>query len=429
MNNVSNIIKNDLCTGCGTCIGLCSKGAIELRIDQDKGIYVPDIDLKKCNNCGLCYKICPGQSVDFDKLNLEIFKKVPEEQFIGIYNNFYVGHSKDNSIRKNSSSGGVLTQFLIYALETGLIDGVLVTRMSKDNPLQAEPFIARTKEEIISAATSKYCPVPVNVLLNEILDSSVNHKFAVVGLPCHIQGIRKAEKLNRTLRDKIVIRLGIFCNHTPTQLGTDFILKEILHVNKENIKEISYRGNGWPGYLSIELEDGTKKYLYQPYIWGNIFTQFFYPFRCTLCCDQTNELAEISFGDAWLPELTLNASDGHSLIITRTKFADDILKEMRDKQKIELSCITLDKVRQSQSNFHFRKNLKARIKFCSLFKKQLPEYNKKLGDSNKLYYLKCVWFYFNVYISSKRKLWTILPYYISIRSFIGKVITKIKEKS
>jgi coenzyme F420 hydrogenase subunit beta len=47
-----------------------------------------------------------------------------------------------------------------FALEEGIIDGALVTRMKKDRPLEPEPFIARTREEIIEASKSKYCGVP-----------------------------------------------------------------------------------------------------------------------------------------------------------------------------------------------------------------------------------------------------------------------------
>ena len=43
--------------------------------------------------------------------------------------------------------------------------------MKKDNPLEPEPFIARTREEIIEASKSKYCPVPANI------DAERNFRF------------------------------------------------------------------------------------------------------------------------------------------------------------------------------------------------------------------------------------------------------------
>lgn len=208
--NVEKVYKEGMCTGCGTCAGICPTNAIEMVIDKKKGIYKPLIDIEKCTKCGLCYKVCPGHSVDFKELNEFVFGKQPENILLGNYINCYAGHSTDYGIRYNSASGGLVTQLLIFAIEEGIIDGALVTRMKKDNPLEPEPFIARTKEEIIEATGSKYCPVPANITLKEILNSKGGEKFAVVGLPCHILGIRNVEQINKKLKSKIVLHLGIF---------------------------------------------------------------------------------------------------------------------------------------------------------------------------------------------------------------------------
>jgi len=176
---ISSVAKDGLCTGCGTCVALCPNDAIEMVINEKKGVYVPELDEGKCNNCGICFKVCPGHEVDFKGLNLEIFGKEPEDILIGNYLNCYVGHATDYDIRYNSASGGLVTALLIFALEEGLIDGALVTRMKKDKPLEPEPFIARTREEIIEARGSKYCPVPANVALREILEAEEGERFVV----------------------------------------------------------------------------------------------------------------------------------------------------------------------------------------------------------------------------------------------------------
>ncbi len=176
---ISSVAKDGLCTGYGTCVALCPNDAIEMVIDEKKGVYVPKLDGRKCNNCGICMKVCPGHEVDFKGLNLEIFGKEPEDILIGNYLNCYVGHATDYDIRYNSASGGLVTALLIFALEEGLIDGALVTRMKKDKPLEPEPFIARTREEIIEARGSKYCPVPANVALREILEAEEGERFVV----------------------------------------------------------------------------------------------------------------------------------------------------------------------------------------------------------------------------------------------------------
>jgi len=231
-----------------------------MNIDDNEQIYEPHIQLEKCNVCGICYSACPGHSVDFKTLNTTIFGKEPEDIILGNYLDCNVGHATDPDIRYQSASGGIVTGLLVYALEHGIIDGALVTRMSKDHPLEPEPFIARTRDEIIEASRSKYCPVPTNTVIREILRSSEGERFAVVGLPCHIHGIRKAESLNEKLKDKIVLHIGLFCSHNDTFWQTDYILKK-LHVSKDSVRIIRYRGQGWPGSFAIELMDGKKKSL------------------------------------------------------------------------------------------------------------------------------------------------------------------------
>jgi len=97
--------------------------------------------------------------------------------------------------------------------------------MKKENPLEPEPFIARTKEEIIEASKSKYCPVPANIALKEIMDSKSGEKFAVVGLPCHIQGIRKFEEVNKILKEKNCFAHWD-CMQSCSNISCDKILNE-----------------------------------------------------------------------------------------------------------------------------------------------------------------------------------------------------------
>jgi len=278
---------------------------------------------------------------------------------------------------------------LIYVLEKGIISGALVTRMKKDNPLEPEPFIARTKEEIVEASKSKYCPVPANVVLNEILNSKKWEKFAVVGLPCHIQGIRKAEKVNEILRNKIKLHLGIFCSHTLSFTGTSLLLKKI-NIEKKEVKKISYRGEGWPGKIRIDLKNGKQRHISnQSPLWNIIFNSFFStPTRCLLCNDLTAEFSDISFGDPWLPEIMSKEQVGRSIIISRTKQSEELLNTANSDGYIELSQIEPEKVMQSQRTFlHFKKiNLKERIRLRRLFSKESPQISMcktKISSYNK----------------------------------------------
>jgi len=138
MDTITYVSSSGLCTGCGTCAGICPHEAIHMYRSNYEGRYLPKIEEQKCTYCGLCVKSCPGYSVDFKKINSKIFGKQPEDQQLGNYLRCYIGHSNDHDIRYNSSSGGIVSQLLIFALEKGIIDGALVARMKKDAPLETE---------------------------------------------------------------------------------------------------------------------------------------------------------------------------------------------------------------------------------------------------------------------------------------------------
>lgn len=409
---IAQVVKDGLCTGCGTCIALCPKEAIKLTIDEKKGIYVPELNEEKCDNCSICYKVCPGHEVDFKVLNLEIFGKEPEDILIGNYLSIYVGHSTDYGIRYNSSSGGLVTQLLIFALEEGLINGALMTKMKKDNPLEPEPFIARTKEEIIKASKSKYCPVPANTALRAILDGEKGERFAVVGLPCHIQGIRKAEQVNRKLKEKIVLHIGIVCNHTPTFFATEFLLKN-LKIKKEEITKLDYRGEGWPGGMKITTKNGNKIFIpqFSHNYWGIVFNSFFFPTRCTLCNDKMCELSDVSLADAWMPELMRNDNVGTSLIISRNKTFEDFLDKTVSKRKIELRKTNENVAFASQGLYVVKKRINAQIRTLKIFGKKIPIYHQDLLNSSLSDYIYAFSFYFKNGFLSKRYFWSFIDLY------------------
>jgi coenzyme F420 hydrogenase subunit beta len=425
---ISQVVKDSLCIGCGTCIALCPEEAIKLTIDEKKGIYIPELDGKKCNHCGICYKVCPGHEVDFKELNLKIFEKESENVLIGNYLNCYVGHSTEYDIRYTSASGGLVTQLLIFALEEGIIDGALVTRMKKDNPLEPEPFVARNREEIIEASKSKYCPVPANIALKEILNSKEGEKFAVVGLPCHIHGIRKAEMINKKLKEKIILHLGILCSINRNFLSQDYLFKKF-NVDKEDVVKFDYRGEGWIGGMTITLKNGDKIHSPHPIYYTQILRSYFIPVRCTLCSDQSCELADASFGDIWIPEF-MDDRIGTSVIIVRNMISENILQNMISNMKIELNNLNKNKLILSQIYpLHLKKtHLNARITLFKLFGKATPIYNQELLKPTIFSYLHAVLFYSYIFLSSKRYLWNFLDMFATPLRFKNYLNDKIKIK-
>ncbi len=404
MSNISRVIQAGLCHGCGTCAGVCPSNAIEMKVTN--GLWVPKVLSDRCTSCGICERVCPGAEVNFVTLNMLAFGKVPSNYAIGECLKCHVSHSTDKNLRYNSASGGLASQILIYALNKGLINGALVTRMNTNKPMESEAFIARTPEEIVLASKSKYCPVAANYALKDILHEK--GRFAVVGLPCHIHGVRKAEELYPDLKKKIVLHIGLMCSHMVSYDGADFVVGK-LGVDKNCVQEITYRGSGWPGFMTVKT---AKQSVRIPLV-GNwrsywpVFSSFlFTPKRCTMCPDQLAELADISLGDAWLREFRADKL-GESILVTRTEFVENLINDLKSDGKISLSPISLDKVKKSQQvNLRFKKDdFYTRILMLKASNHSTPIFVPAItGSFSFMAFLRALFICMSIKLSSNKKI-------------------------
>ena len=124
-----------------------------------------------------------------------------------------------------------------------------------------------------------------------------------------------------------------------------------------------------------------------------------------MCPDQTAELADISFGDAWLPEMKHDKS-GMSIIISRTRAGQSLLDQAAGGRSITLTPVGVEKVIQSQfTNLKFKKNdLNSRLSFLRRMGKDTPSF--KLGspptNSSISAPLRSIYIYSGIKASSKR---------------------------
>ena len=149
----ARIVDRGLCTGCGTCVGICPAGCLQFDSEAEEPVQVAE-----CLSCGLCLAVCPGEEVPLRELEAVFLgsqRKTPDD-FIGVFRRVVKGCATDAELRRRSASGGMTTAILLHALETGKIDGAVVTGMDIQKPWRVRPFIARTPVEIVQAAKSKY---------------------------------------------------------------------------------------------------------------------------------------------------------------------------------------------------------------------------------------------------------------------------------
>lgn len=415
--NIKYVVENGLCVGCGVCEAACLNEAVKVIYDIRSGMPVATVNEEKCNGCQICLNVCYGYRVD-QKLNVRIFDTLPIS-VVGNFRKCYIGYANDQVLRHSSTSGGGVTALLMYALEQGLIEGAIVTRMEAGNPPRAKAFIATTTDEILAAVGSKYCPVSFAECLRFLENGK---RYAVVGLPCHIYGIRKLAEFNARIRNSVSLYLGILCGGMPSYFGTLYILRNY-DMEKHYITKFEYRGGGWPGRLLIRGKKQTPNRQVEicvpyPEYWRDAY-QFFFPYRCTLCHDGFNEFSDISFGDAWLPRLTKKSKKGVSLIITRTEAGERFIQEAFQKGYVQINPIKVQDVIKSQQGlirFKFS-TLRARMNLCKTFRRGLPIFDSSKASPAKFdSYLSAIGLYLGNMIVSKRNIGWLFDIYVSLYS-------------
>lgn len=390
-NNINHTLQADLCTGCGVCEGACPFGAISTIVK--KGNFRPVVDDDKCTNCGRCMKACPGLSVDFSEISKRCQSGTSHyDKMVGHYEKCFSGYSNDFDIRYHSASGGMVSQFLIWLLENDKIDGAVVTGFDRNNPLLVNTFIATTREEIISARSSKYSPVSFNKVAQNI-KSAPKTRYVIVGLPCHIEGIRKLMDIDKTLRDKVVGLFGIYCSGGRSFYLTEYMFKK-RGIDKSHLSYFQFRDEGCLGKLVVKMpEDRRKgirilnsnteveiinkeliyKELYQSYYHPH--RSFFIPTRCILCIDHYAELADISFGDIHIKPYSDDTVGVNSIVVKNKKWLA-LLEDCQRSGVIHLNEIPFQIVSDSQKmSFKKKGRNGAFINIRKKLGRKIPMYN------------------------------------------------------
>jgi len=356
----------DLCTRCGTCIGVCPEGALTL----DDNFY-PTIDPNKCTECSLCAKACPGGSVSYKDLTEITFSHRNDSiTFDGHVLKTYVGYASDSRLRGGGSGGGIVTALLWDLLKNSDVDGCIVTRMNKNKPWLGEYFVARTYEDLLISQGSRYLIIPVNSIFKEI--RKLPGKYAFVSLPCQVHGYRLAAQENPFLKEKIHIVIGLFCGGSLEP----YIVPELLKtkgLSPNDIQDFQFRGGKWPGKIRAILKSGKIVNLhYSNYKDGayNYFVGLYMPRRCQTCIDGSNEFADISVSDAWTKKEDGEYKfEAQSKILIRTSKGLQIFYNALNHGSIIAQDISSDPSYKTQKIQTKRKGINALLRVGRLRKK------------------------------------------------------------
>ena len=383
INRLKKVMNSHLCNRCGSCVGL-SEGKI---IFTDKtGKYKPVIkDKLSDHQIDRIWNACSGKEFDFPKYNNKFFSEsINFNSYLGSYNNIYIAHATDETVRRSGASGGILSAILIYLLEKGLVNGVISLRMSKKEPWLTEPFIATNKEEVLEGAQSKYIISSVNEILN--VSSSFKGKLAYVGIPGQVQSIRKLQATDDPSVKNIEYILGPFYGNTLHFSSIKSFLKSYKEKDYTKITKLYFRYGEWPGNMRVELNSGRIIELKKFH--ANYLIPFHILRNSLYCTDLSNEFTDISGGDAWAPTYE-ERGKGFSMMISRSTKGQEIIDEMTKEGRIEISNIEEEKAIEMHSHGYDLKKRGTfiRIKFRKLLGKSTPNYGYELKSFSFSRYL------------------------------------------
>jgi coenzyme F420 hydrogenase subunit beta len=327
---ISKILNNNLCAGCGLCQSIYGVDKISVELDSI-GFYRPIIkqNLDKKEEA-LFAKVCPAVIVKKGKTTSPKRDVIWGEMF-----SCFVGSSSDEEIRSEASSGGGISSILVYLLENRKVSAIIHIGASKEFPYLNEVKISTNRSEVIENANSRYSPsAPLKDILNNLKEYN---SYAFVGKPCDIGALRQYSNYNDEVKSKVKYYISFFCAGVPSQNATLDII-DSMDLNIENIKSLSYRKEGWPGFFRITDKSNRNYKLSYTMTWMKLLGPRV-QFRCKVCADAIGHLADIVCADGWedfdkngFP--TFKNAPGKSLVISRTEIGEKLVQEVLDQKNL-----------------------------------------------------------------------------------------------
>lgn len=339
---MTTVCNKNMCNGCMACIEKCPVSAITLK--RHPKAYNAIIDEKRCVSCKACYSVCPR-----NKNDLQLVEATK----------WYQGWAKD-SIRNNSTSGGVASAVMTAFMESG---GYVCSCLFKNGDFVFE--LSRDIKTIEYFAGSKYVksnPTGIYSKIQRVL--SDGNKVLFLGLPCQVAALKNYIKLK--YQDKLYT-IDLICHGTPDIS----ILRKYLNdhgVDVESIENISFRKKNncrvQSEYKSVVPSGVVDRYLY------TFLKKINYTENCYSCqFANTKRISDLTLGDSWGSVLPIDEQrKGISILLLQTKKG----KELVEMSNLTLFDVNVERAVQNNAQLHTSASMpKSRDKFFSLYEKDL----------------------------------------------------------
>ena len=360
-------ICSSTCCGCAACMSICPQSAITMKEDE-KGFLYPEVDEKKCVDCGLCKTVCNSEE-NKNKIKTSYLVKI-----------------KDPVQHMLSQSGGAFS-----AISAAIFDNEgLVFGVAEDENFEAVFGMASNKEELDRMHGSKYMQARVDYTYREIESALLNKKVLFSGTPCQVDALKKYLQKKRVCLDNLYT-VDIICHGVPSVLLWRNITKQAYQKVGAIHKAIS-RDNLYSGWGS----NASSFYGIDKYI-TNDFNNVFYTNLCLRdsCYEckyaSTERCGDITIGDAWgvkKNDPDFADSRGVSLMLINSEKGEELFNCF--KNRIDWQDADLDKYIQKTMKEPSRPHRSIEEFWHDYFNKDFSYIVKKYGDNNLLLNYKYV---------------------------------------
>ena len=337
--DLSGVIESGMCIGCGACE--MADASVKVSLNPKRLIYEPETP-----GSVAAASVCPAVAVDYAGLHDYLFPGAEVGPF-GVVRSVYLAQSTDLDRNTKASSGGLIKEVLRSLLSSGEIDGVIALDHAEGIDFAAR--LVTDVDDVDSLPGSIYHNLLQTPALTLLRDTP--GRLAIVAIPCQLEGLYSwVRRFAPDLRHKIVLTVGLLCgwqysHHSINAMG------EYLGYDPAEISDISFRGGGPVGKLTVTTEDGSTYTASRRVDFGYqvAFDRHFNTTRCHLCINHSNFLADLVVGDAWLPS-TVFTKTGISLVVCRTAMAEQVLARLVENGSCVSVRVDEEEIRESQTD-------------------------------------------------------------------------------
>lgn len=355
------VVDNGYCIGCGACASI-NGSPIQMRLNK-YGQFQATVNLsaeQSALNTSV-QAICPfsNESLNEDQISQELFSNNCEyHQKIGYHLATYAGYVSEDDFRERGSSGGMGTWIASNLLKEGLVDGVLHVHQrqpSETDPRLFQYQLSTTLEQVRHGSKSRYYPIEMSEIIQIIRDRP--GRYVLVGIPCFIKAVRLLMKEDPLLGERIRFCIGLICGHLKSIRFAEMFAWQC-GVEPGKLLAVDFRkklpdadANKY-GVEVVGLENGKLVTRTRPvqdmygYDWG---LGFFKYKACDYCDDVVAETADVTVGDAWLPQY-IKDSQGTNVIVVRHPIIHNMLERAIAAGNLKLDLIDAEEVVRSQKS-------------------------------------------------------------------------------